>query len=948
MNPQAVAPPALDKFVTVESRSLVYCIRPSAEERLTELVHLLSSDITMLRDNLIVGLANAENVGAIIEACHTHDPKAAIGVSSEHAWHCAADSCLEGPAVTSARAYARQADPGHIVWNLAANDTLKATNYVDHVTSIGRVWCSGLDRSYPLFTNHRNPTGTFRVVHDGPETPVTPWLDRPDVIRTIRDHLNTNRAALLTAPPGYGKTRTGQAITWSYRSEGNAVLWADLGLIRDATALEAHLRPIMSNARKTSYNNVSGGNGRSGNTLIVLDNAETALPYLDSIVGQGTQHNAHVLILSRRQSNQFTAIELPAISSVEARILARWLDGGGSGHTSETERHLIDAAAGQPAALHAPEPTTYRRGASSPAGYRRPVATSFTDLAPSVLETLLHASVFEGPFTEEAAVQVVDTSGYKRPAPTGEALATLHANGLVVKLKTTDHPSRFQIPPTVREAGLKTLGRSGRRAAVYARHTTWGIHRGRQLAESVRAGDAGALLTLSIEATDLRAIADRRAQSKTADALQALLSLIPLQVSQSPLPERVAFLQDALALTSSASFELRTETRKALAEALIAQGRLEEAKHALEAASEELEQRRHAQPKVRATIDALRVQLYRMAGDNEAAVTIANAALKETEAHQGARGIVETELGVFLHAEGNLQESLTTLNQAMRRLKGTDMAAYSRAAVATGDVLRALGKRDEASHRYSEAREHLVAIGDRVGTASVLGSLASLYLDCGRYEDASKALEQAFVLHRETHDDRGHALSLGGKARLHHIQGDLEAARSAYQEAVRVLDETGDRRFAHLFRANEATVLHEMGDASEAARIYEESIDAFVSMGDRRFAALFLGRSASLAADEGRVADAMQAMERAEKHLDELSDPLIEASLRLHRAHVAVVSSSAEPSAVRKAQEILADMTREGGAATISADARIISKIIASKLAASAGGYQDIHSTKIA
>jgi hypothetical protein len=508
MNPQAVAPPTLSKDVTVHNRALVYCIRPSMEEHLTALVGTVGGDITILRDSLVIGLANAESIAGVLSACRQHDPQAAIGISAEHAWYSTSDSCLEGPAVSTARAYARQSDAGHMVWNLAANDILKATNCVEQSTSIGRVWCSGLDRSYPLFTDHQHPTGAFRVVHDGPDTPSTPWLDRPDVVQTIRVHLKTNRAAVLTAPPGYGKTRTAQAVVWSYRSEGHAVLWADLGLIRDATALEAQLRPIMNNARKTAYSAISANNGQPSHTLLVLDNAETALPYLDSIVGHGTQHNAHVLILSRQRSNQFSSIELPPISSVEARVVLRWLDGGGSGHTSEKERQVIDAAAGQLAALHAPEPTAYRRISASQAPYRRPVASSFTDLSPSVLETLLHASVFEGPFTEDAAEVVVDTSGYKRPVPTSDALKALHKHGLVVQLKETDQPRRYQVPPTVRQAGLKTLGRSGRRVAVYARHTTWGIQRGRQLAQAVRSGDAAALLILSIEAVDLRAIVD--------------------------------------------------------------------------------------------------------------------------------------------------------------------------------------------------------------------------------------------------------------------------------------------------------------------------------------------------------------------------------------------------------------------------------------------------------
>ena len=298
-------------------------------------------------------------------------------------------------------------------------------------------------------------------------------------------------------------------------------------------------------------------------------------------------------------------------------------------------------------------------------------------------------------------------------------------------------------------------------------------------------------------------------KSKTADALQALLSLIPLQVSQRPLPERVAFLQDALVLTSSASFELRTETRK-----LPKPDRAGTPRRSQAGARSRCGRTGAAstpQPKVRATIDALRVQLYRMAGDNEEAVQIANAALKETADHQSARGIVETELGVFLHAEGNLTDSLSTLKQAMRSLKGTDMG---RTAAPPWPRVMCCERSGDATRRptANEARTHLEAIGDRVATAAVLGSLASLYLDCGRYDDASNALSRAFELHRETHDERGHALSLGGQARLHHIQGDLSAARDAYREAVRVLDETGDRRFAHLFRANEATVLHALGD----------------------------------------------------------------------------------------------------------------------------------------
>jgi tetratricopeptide (TPR) repeat protein len=706
---------------------------------------------------------------------------------------------------------------------------------------------------------------------------------------------------------------------------------------------------------------LSGLLDRSSPDLVVLDAAEHCLEEVEHFVQRWatSPRSTRVLITSRRIPKAVDFLEIPPMTSPQARLLTRWVSGGATGPVTTRERALLDLCGGQPAALilKAREELAATVPESDSEAHNGPhthatlpsadVARSFTLLSPPALEALLQLAVFEGPFTEEAARQIVDLEGFRHPPQFDHVIQALREQSLIQAVATADGIERESVPFTVRSTALSTLGRSGRRTAVGSRHTKWGIQRGRELAERVRLGDPEALVALSIEAADFRAIARRRARTGTGEALQALLALVPLKIAQSPLPERVKFLRDAMELAQRAPLDLRSKARRALSEALLAQGKFEEARDSLHLADLEVTKRKGTAPQEGPRIAALRVQLHRLAGEIEQARQIAYLALEQSGDDCISRGSISTELGVLQHAEGELDLALTTLHEAMDLLRNKDVPAYCRAAMATGDVLRAQGKGSQAASYYDQAKSHYSAIGERTGRALVLHAIGSLHLDNGKFDAAKSAFQEAKAHHADVGDHRGAALASGNLARLHHVLGDIPTAKKQYQDAILCLDEIGDARFAHIYRANEGTLLHELGDMEGALEAYQESIQPLLRMGDRRFAAMFLGRKAALEADAGATIEALHSLEQAERLVGETPDPVLNAALALHRTHVGLVSGSAG-SPLHAAQEAIRDANSPGSAAAHSYDVRIAKRLLERSIQAFKPRIREVETSVVA
>ena len=876
-----------------------------------------------------------------------------IGIAHGAAWWSDTPVVLAGPVVEEARALAKKAGPGGLLaTSLLAQTEVDGLDLTD-ASPLARFWCAGIEGERDLLWMgaHAGPTAR-RAPLSLPE-PASPWVGRPDLTRRLGERLRLGGPLVLVGPPGSGKTRTAQRIAWRAAAKGARVVWASLTRIDGSCAVNATVHDALGANLTVAPLDLSGLLDRSSPDLVVLDAAEQCLDEVEAFVERWAMspRSTRVLITSRRAPQLLESELIPPMSSPHARILVRWVTTGGAGPVKPNERGWIDRCGGQPAALirMAQEATQHIHGGpheGAPGGFQvrippSDVARSFAMLTPPVLEALLQLAVFEGPFTENAAREIVNLDGYRHAPMFERVMSTLRAHSMVQAVVTPDEVDRDSVPFTVRATALATLGRSGRRTAVGSRHTHWGIRRGRALAERVRQGDPRALIALSVESADLRAIAKRRARTGTADALAALLALVPLKIAESPLPERVAFLREAMALAARAPLDLRSETRRALSEALLAQGKFEEAKQSLSEADQEVTQTGRALPSEGLRIAALRVQLHRLAGEIEEARQIAYLALEQAGDDRVSKGTITTELAVLQHAEGDLELALSSLMEAMNLLRDHDTHAYCRAAKAAGDVLRAQGKGTDAARYYEQAKSYYTSVGERTGRARVLHAIGSLHLDHGEFDAARHSFEEAQAHHVDVGDQRGAALTCGNLARLHHMCGDVDAAKKYYQDAILRLDEIGDTRFAHIYRANEGTLLHEQGDFDRALQAYQESIQPLLRMGDRRFAAMFLGRQAALEADGGATIEALQSLEQAERLLGDTTDPVLKATLSLHRAHVQLESSHDRHGAIDQAKAALSHATSPAGHGSHSYDVRVAQKMLSRRLSSSNHAFHE-------
>ncbi len=134
--------------------------------------------------------------------------------------------------------------------------------------------------------------------------------------------------------------------------------------------------------------------------------------------------------------------------------------------------------------------------------------------------------------------------------------------------------------------------------------------------------------------------------------------------------------------------------------------------------------------------------------------------------------------------------------------------------------------------------------------AGLLMRQARLEQFAGRYENASRLLQEVLPLYEELKDERSRALALGRIADLHHLRQEREKALHLRREVVRVFKRLGDEREHAIALGRVADSLQDLGgigQLQEALRIRTEVvIPAFERLGDERERAVALGRIADL------------------------------------------------------------------------------------------------------
>ncbi|MFB6841907.1 BTAD domain-containing putative transcriptional regulator [Streptomyces sp. NPDC056361] len=153
---------------------------------------------------------------------------------------------------------------------------------------------------------------------------------------------------------------------------------------------------------------------------------------------------------------------------------------------------------------------------------------------------------------------------------------------------------------------------------------------------------------------------------------------------------------------------------------------------------------------------------------------------------------------------------------------------HRRMAVAHGMAFR----NDACLEHLRIALELFTARGDRDAQASILGNIASLYI---QIEDAEQALVHAELsrdLYHATGNTRGEALLLSRIADVRKLRGEVDLAAADYRRVIELLRGTGHWVFLATALTNHADVLRVLGRRDEAFAALTEALGIRHRMND--------------------------------------------------------------------------------------------------------------------
>ncbi|MGY3565040.1 ATP-binding protein [Sinomonas sp. RB5] len=321
-------------------------------------------------------------------------------------------------------------------------------------------------------------------------------------------------------------------------------------------------------------------------------------------------------------------------------------------------------------------------------------------------------AVFDG-WTLAAAGQVLGTD----PVP---LVSDLVDHSLVGAPEPTAEHGRYRMLDVVREFAAAALAASGHEDAVRDRHGAWFLDAAGAASSAMRHADQHRVhREIAADLGNLRLAFDRlRSLGRGGDALRLATSLWMFWLWHGGFSEGRAWLRSALASPGDASPSLAATARWGASWLAYHQGDVAEA-------------RIHA--------DAL-------------------AALAEASGAIGERRNALTLHGMIALADRRLDRASGLLTEALDAAR--ELAAPWILAVSTlndGAGLTHIGRLDEASHRFAEARDRFAELGDDTYRARALRHLAAVRLLAGSPAAAREDLEESLAIVRAADDRWGFA-----------------------------------------------------------------------------------------------------------------------------------------------------------------------------------------------
>jgi len=216
-------------------------------------------------------------------------------------------------------------------------------------------------------------------------------------------------------------------------------------------------------------------------------------------------------------------------------------------------------------------------------------------------------------------------------------------------------------------------------------------------------------------------------------------------------------------------------------------------------------------------------------------------------------------LGVKQHQTGQFQESLKSLQEALRLYRAIeDRRGEANTLLRLGETHFTLGQYLPATQFYRQTLEIMQVIGDRAGEAKVLDNLGNAFLYLGEDKVAQQLHESARTVRREIGNPKGEAAFLGNVGLDYESQAKYPQAIEFYQQQLAIARSNRDVNGTTIALNHLATAYRQLGQYPQAIEFYQQQLALARKEGDTAAEAVFLNSLAEVYTAQGQYQPAIE------------------------------------------------------------------------------------------
>ncbi len=223
----------------------------------------------------------------------------------------------------------------------------------------------------------------------------------------------------------------------------------------------------------------------------------------------------------------------------------------------------------------------------------------------------------------------------------------------------------------------------------------------------------------------------------------------------------------------------------------------------------------------------------------EAQAVLERLAATGEHAYDGAAydlAVAHFRLGIALRSGGAAEAALGSFAEARTRFLNLTGAGAARMAMKslgeTGEVLRVLGRLEEAAAAHEETIKLAEELGDRRGAAVARGNLGTVRMHQQRFDEALSAHSEARINFEHLGEPKSVALGWHQIGRVYQQAQQFGAAEDAYHHALQIRVQSGDRLGEAATLDQLGVVSWAMGRVEDAGRFHRQAAEIRSDFGD--------------------------------------------------------------------------------------------------------------------